>query len=84
MDRTETKAAINAKTKSDLILQIKVLKTYQPVEFNKQLDTYFTPERQGMKDIHIEFNVTQQLIHIRQGKIHRIVVPANVQYMDPA
>ena len=70
--------------KTDLVIQMKTLKTYQPVEFNKNLEKYFKTTRPGMEGLTIEFNVTQQIIYLRQpDKGCRIVVPANVEYMEP-
>jgi hypothetical protein len=81
-DSKPTKAA----SKSDNVIAIKTLKTYQDVQFDRNLHTYFTALRREMEGMTIEFNVTQQLIHIKHPKssTHIIVVPANVQYLEPA
>jgi len=69
---------------SPSVIYMRTLKTYQPVQLNQKLDTHFTNKRQGMEDIVIEFHVDKQLIHLYLGKKdHKIIVPANVAWMEP-
>ena len=67
------------------VLAVKVLKTYQPVQFNKNLDKHFTADRPGMDGLVITFDTKRQIIFISQpGKDNKIVVPANVEFMELA
>ena len=65
------------------LLNVKTLKTYQPVEFKHNLETFFTARRPGMEGMLITFDTKQQIIHIKQpGKDYKVVVPANVAYIE--
>ena len=65
------------------LLAIKTLKTYQPVQFNKNLDKHFTAERPGMEGMVITFDTDRQIIIIeQQGRDKKVVVPANVEFLE--
>lgn len=68
---------------SKVLFQIATLKTYQPVMFHQKLDTHFTPKRQGMEKIEITYDPELQLITLKSDKDHKIIVPANVAWMEP-
>jgi hypothetical protein len=84
MDKKQSKLTLVSPATTTLI-SMKTVKTYQPVSFNHKLDTFFTAARSGMEGLTIEFCPEHQLIHMRQpGGDYKIIVPANIQYMEPA
>ena len=64
---------------------VKTLKTYQPVEFGptKELHNYFTSRNKKFEHLVMEYDPDMQFIHLRMGSIHRIIFPANIQFMEP-
>jgi len=63
-------------------MDLKELKTYRPVQFNKQLESFFHPANPKFKGLTMQFDATMQVVRIDlPGKDSVMIVPANIEYM---
>lgn len=83
MEQAQPKKTSKATAGSEQVLDIKTLKTYRPVKFGRDVDSFFTAKRPGMEGMTIKFDTARQLIIIEQPNVDRkIVLPANVEFME--